>query len=57
MKIQEFLYKYRNIVVNVLITSNTAYGLGFCSESYFIACFRNEFGITPKEYMINKGKL
>ena len=37
--------------------SDTAYGLDFCSESYFIACFKNKFGITPKEYIKNKGKL
>ncbi len=36
---------------------NTAYALGFCSESYFISCFKKEFGITPKEYIKNKGKL
>lgn len=36
---------------------DTAYGLGFCSESYFISCFKNEFGITPKEYMRKKGQL
>lgn len=37
--------------------SDTAYGLGFCSESYFISCFKNEYGITPREYIKNKGKL
>ncbi len=36
---------------------DTAYGLGFCSESYFISCFKKEFKITPKEYIKNKGKL
>lgn len=36
---------------------DTAYGLGFCSESYFISCFKNEYGITPKEYVSNKGIL
>ncbi len=37
--------------------SDTAYGLGFCSESYFIACFKAEYKVTPKEYVCNKGKL
>ncbi len=37
--------------------NDTAYGLGFCSESYFISCFKNEYGITPREYIKNKGKL
>lgn len=31
-------------------TSSTAYYLGFCSESYFIKCFREKFGMTPKKY-------
>ena len=37
--------------------SDTAYALGFCSESYFISCFKKKYGITPKEYIKNKGKL
>lgn len=28
----------------------TAYTLSFCSESYFIACFKKAFGITPRAY-------
>ncbi|MGN0467680.1 MAG: helix-turn-helix domain-containing protein [Acutalibacteraceae bacterium] len=32
-------------------TSEVAYFLGFCSESYFIKCFREHFGITPKKYI------
>lgn len=34
--------------------SQTAYTVGFCSDSYFIKCFREEFGITPKEYLNNE---
>ena len=30
-------------------TSEIAYLLGFCSESYFIKCFRASFGVTPGE--------
>ena len=30
-------------------TSEIAYDLGFCSESYFIKCFREAYGITPGE--------
>lgn len=37
--------------------SDTAYALGFCSESYFISCFKKKYGITPREYIKNKGKL
>ena len=36
-------------------TSDIAYLLGFCSESYFIKCFREAFGITPGE-MRKKGE-
>ena len=28
-------------------TSEIAYDLGFCSESYFIKCFREAYGMTP----------
>ena len=35
-------------------TSSTAYYLGFCSESYFIKCFREKFGITPKKFALGK---
>lgn len=27
-----------------------AYTLSFCSESYFIACFKKEFSVTPRAY-------
>lgn len=30
-------------------TSEIAYDLGFCSESYFIKCFREQYGVTPGE--------
>ena len=30
-------------------TSEIAYLLGFCSQSYFIKCFREAFGVTPGE--------
>lgn len=30
--------------------SDIAYYLGFCSESYFIKCFKEEFGKTPRKY-------
>ena len=30
--------------------SEIAYDLGFCSESYFIRCFREEFGETPRRF-------
>ena len=30
--------------------SEIAYDLGFCSESYFIRCFREAFGETPRRF-------
>lgn len=30
--------------------SDIAYYLGFCSESYFISCFKKEYGKTPKQF-------
>lgn len=30
--------------------SDIGYYLGFCSESYFISCFKKEFGKTPKQF-------
>lgn len=33
--------------------SDIAYYLGFCSESYFISCFKKEFGKTPKQFRNN----
>ncbi len=37
--------------------SDTAYALGFCSESYFISCFKKKYNITPKEYVKSRGIL
>lgn len=31
-----------------------AYTLSFCSESYFIACFKRAFGVTPRGYVSEK---
>lgn len=30
--------------------SEVAYYMNFCSESYFIKCFKEEFGMTPKQF-------
>lgn len=30
--------------------SEVAYNYGFCSETHYIKCFRDEFGCTPKKY-------
>lgn len=34
-----------------ITVSETAYLTGFSTESYFIKCFREEFGITPGEFV------
>lgn len=31
-----------------------AYYLGFCSQSYFITCFKKAYGITPHQYSLEK---
>lgn len=31
-----------------------AYTLSFCSESYFISCFKRAFGVTPRAYASSK---
>jgi signal transduction histidine kinase/DNA-binding response OmpR family regulator/streptogramin lyase len=36
--------------------AEVAYTTGFSDQSYFTACFRKKFGITPKNYMIRAGK-
>ena len=62
LNITEYIMKKRLSSAKQLLDrdvniSDTAYALGFCSESYFISCFKKEYGITPKEYINNKGKL
>ena len=32
-----------------------AYYLGFCSQAYFITCFRKAYGITPHQYAARFG--
>ena len=37
-------------------SSEIAYDLGFCSESYFIKCFREKYGVTPGEMKRGESK-
>lgn len=37
-----------------LNSSAVANVLGFCSQSYFIGCFKKEYGITPGEFVRGK---
>ncbi|MCM1365282.1 MAG: AraC family transcriptional regulator [Faecalibacterium sp.] len=53
--ISQYIKKERlNVAKDMLIhnrsCSEVAYYLGFCSESYFIKCFKEEFGVTPKRF-------
>lgn len=55
MSVRDYVKKQRLIVAKDMLSehksiSEIAYYLGFCSESYFIKCFKAEFGITPRKY-------
>lgn len=39
------------LLLNGNKVSDIAYYLNFCSESYFIKCFKERFGATPKKYL------
>lgn len=49
IRTQRLLYSKEMLRQNYSV-SDVAYYLGFCSESYFIKCFKKEFGKTPKKY-------
>lgn len=40
----------RDILGRHIRCSEAAKRLSFCSESYFVKCFKDEFGITPKKW-------
>jgi AraC-like DNA-binding protein len=58
----EFIRKHRLAEARELLlegqmdSSAVANVLGFSSQSYFIACFKKEFGITPGKYCRSKNK-
>lgn len=41
----------KQMLINGCSTAEAAYNLGFCSESYFIKCFKNRFEVTPKKFV------
>ncbi len=47
----------RDLLLTNKPISEIAYDLGFCSESYFIRCFRQEFGETPRRAREKRGML
>lgn len=38
----------RSLLLTGKTLSEIAYDLGFCSESYFIRCYKAQFGVTPR---------
>ncbi len=56
MRPSDYIKKQRLIAGRDMLSENrscsdVAYYLNFCSESYFIKCFREEFGMTPKQFV------
>ena len=47
----------RDLLLTDKPISEIAYDLGFCSESYFIRCFRQQFGETPRRARERRGLL
>lgn len=58
----EIIKKYRIKKASLLLenkegnVSDVMYDVGFSNLSYFSKCFREEFGVTPKEYLRKTGK-
>lgn len=48
---KERLKEAKEFLSNGMTISETAYTVGFSSDSYFIKCFKEEYGITPKSYI------
>lgn len=48
------LEEAKRLLENGCDTNFIAYTLSFCSESYFIACFKRAFGVTPRSYAAEK---
>ena len=47
---RERLHAAKDMLESGFTISEAAYTAHFCSESYFIKCFKEEFGLTPKKY-------
>ena len=58
----EIIKKYRLKKASLLLKnkegniSEIMYEVGFSNLSYFSKCFKNEFGLTPKEYQLRQSK-
>lgn len=42
------LIESKRLLKRGLTLSQIAYQLAFCSESYYVSCYKKEFGVTPK---------
>lgn len=47
------LQEAKQMLKNGCSSDFIAYTLAFCSESYFISCFKREFGFTPRAYALS----
>lgn len=47
------LEEAKRLLENGCSCEQVAYVLAFCSESYFIACFKKTFGMTPRTFAAN----
>ena len=44
------------LLARTLNISEIAYAIGFSSPKYFTKCFKEEFGVTPTEYLQRQGE-
>ena len=53
IRAQKLAYAEKILKEQLKSVSEVAYEAGFNTPSYFIKCFKEKYGITPKEYMGN----
>lgn len=56
IKLHHFLKLLKNKTENTSLTS-LSYETGFSDQSHLIKAFKNHTGMTPREYLLNTGKL
>lgn len=56
IKLHHFLKLLKNKTENTSLTS-ISYETGFSDQSHLIKAFKNHTGMTPREYLLNTGKL
>lgn len=55
--IKEKLEESTTLLDGSLDYSEIGYYLGFCSQTYYISCFKKEYGMTPKQYASSRVQL